>query len=82
MAAKTAYTVPGLDKVVVNPHRYVPHKSRLETEIPECANCHSTHSLSPLPAAGTVDRSKVTVEWCFKTCHHTRDFTPCKPCHD
>jgi hypothetical protein len=80
MAASTRYQVPGGEKI--NPHRYVPHDSKSAAEIPDCTNCHSAHSLSPLPKTGTVDRSKLNVEWCFKACHHTKDFTPCKKCHE
>ena len=82
MAASTMYQVPGPEKIKVIPHRYVPHNSKLATEIPECTNCHRAHSLSPLPKAGSVDRSALTVEWCFKACHHTRNFKPCKECHE
>ncbi len=79
MAGSTAYQVPGGKKV--NPHRYVPHDSKRADEAPVCANCHAAHSLSPLPKSGSIDRSTLNVDWCYKACHHTKDFTSCKECH-
>ena len=63
---------------VVNPHRYVPHDSKTITD---CTNCHTAHALSPLPTAGSIDLSKVDVTWCYNSCHHQNNFTPCKACH-
>jgi hypothetical protein len=63
---------------VINPHRYVPHDSKTVTD---CANCHTAHALSPLPTAGSIDLSKVDVTWCYNSCHHQNNFTPCKACH-
>jgi hypothetical protein len=72
------YVAPSGEKT--SPHRYVPHDSKLEKDIPECTRCHSAHPLSPLPARSSMDLSKVGVEWCY-TCHHERNFTSCKECH-
>jgi hypothetical protein len=79
MAGSVVYQVPGGTKV--KPHRYVPHDSKLADEVPDCTNCHTAHSLSPLPKAGSIDRSKLNVDWCYKACHHTKDFKSCKDCH-
>jgi len=79
MAGSAAYQVPGGRKV--KPHRYVPHNSKLADELPACTNCHTAHSLSPLPKAGSIDRSTLNVDWCYKACHHTKDFRSCKDCH-
>ena len=78
-AASANYTAPGGEKV--NPHRNVPHDSKKDEDIPSCANCHEAHPLDPLPAHGTVDLSKVNVQWCYEQCHHAKNFTPCKQCH-
>ena len=72
------YVAPSGEKT--SPHRYVPHDSKLEKDIPECSHCHTAHSLSSLPANGSMDLSKVSVEWCF-TCHHEKNFQSCKDCH-
>jgi hypothetical protein len=64
-----------------SPHRYVPHNSKTAEDVPDCTNCHTAHALTPPPTPGSIDVSKVTVEWCYKTCHHEKDFTPCKKCH-
>lgn len=64
----------------INPHRYVPHDSKLESDIPDCTRCHTAHSLASLPAKGSVDLTKVTVEWCY-SCHHEKNFQSCKDCH-
>ena len=72
------YVAPSGEKT--SPHRYVPHDSKLEKDIPDCSRCHTAHSLSSLPAKGSIDLSKVSVEWCF-TCHHEKNFKSCKECH-
>ena len=77
--ASTNYVTPGGEKT--SPHRYVPHDSKLEKDIPECTQCHAAHSLVHLPAKGSIDLSKVTVQWCYATCHHEKNFTSCKDCH-
>jgi len=70
------YTAPSGEKI--NPHRYVPHDSKLAKAIPECTHCHKAHP--PRPAKGSVDLSKVDVTWCY-TCHHVNNLTSCKECH-
>ena len=72
------YVAPSGEKT--SPHRYVPHDSKLEKDIPECSRCHAAHPVSPLPAKGSIDLSKVNVEWCF-TCHHEKNLKSCKDCH-
>jgi hypothetical protein len=73
------YVAPSGEKL--SPHRYVPHDSKKDDDIPECANCHTAHPLDPLPAQGSVDLSKANVQWCYATCHHAKNFTSCKQCH-
>jgi hypothetical protein len=63
-----------------SPHRYVPHDSKLEKDIPDCTHCHTAHPLSPLSAPGSINVSKVSVEWCY-SCHHEKNFQSCKDCH-
>jgi hypothetical protein len=76
--ATANYVTPTGEKT--SPHRYVPHDSKLEKDIPGCSQCHTAHPLSPLPAKGSMDLSQVKVEWCF-TCHHKKNFQSCKDCH-
>jgi hypothetical protein len=76
--SSTNYVAPSGEKI--SPHRYVPHDSKLEKDIPDCSHCHTAHSLSSLPAKGSIDLSKVKTEWCF-TCHHEKNFQSCKDCH-
>ena len=64
-----------------SPHRYVPHDSKKDEDIPECTHCHTAHPLDPLPAEGSIDRSKVNVQWCYDSCHHENNFKSCKECH-
>jgi len=64
-----------------SPHRYVPHDAKQASDIPECRNCHAAHTVSPPPAAGSIDLKKLSVDWCYTTCHHEKNFTPCKECH-
>jgi hypothetical protein len=78
IAASARYVAPSGEKL--SPHRYVPHDSKLAKDIPECTHCHTKHPVSPLPASGSIDLSKVNVEWCF-TCHHEKNFQSCKDCH-
>ena len=78
VAATTNYVASSGEKI--SPHRYVPHDSKLEKDIPDCSHCHKAHSLSSLPAKGSIDLSKVSVEWCFE-CHHEKTFQSCKDCH-
>jgi len=73
------YVAPSGEKT--SPHRYVPHDSKKDADIPECTNCHVAHPLDPLPTQGSVDLSKVNVQYCYDTCHHEKNFTPCKSCH-
>jgi len=77
--ASANYVAPSGEKI--SPHRYVPHDSKKEEDIPECSHCHTAHPLDPLPPKGSIDLSKVGVQWCYDTCHHVKDFTPCKKCH-
>ena len=78
-AVADKYTAPSGEKI--SPHRFVPHDSKKDEDVPECTNCHTAHPLDPLPAHGTVDLSKVNVKWCYETCHHEKNFTSCKQCH-
>jgi hypothetical protein len=76
--APAKYIAPSGEKI--NPHRYVPHDSKQAKDIPDCSHCHTAHKLSPLPAKGTIDLSKVSVQWCY-SCHHENNLTSCKDCH-
>lgn len=73
------YTAPSGEKI--SPHRFVPHDSTKDEDIPECTNCHVAHPFDPPPAHGSVDLSKVDVKWCYDSCHHEKNFTSCKQCH-
>lgn len=73
------YIAPSGEKI--SPHRFVPHDSKKDEDIPECTNCHTAHPLDPLPTHGSIDLSKVDVKWCYETCHHEKNFTSCKQCH-
>lgn len=64
-----------------SPHRYVPHDSKQASDIPECSSCHTAHAISPPPAAVSIDLKTLSVDWCYTTCHHEKNFTPCKECH-
>lgn len=77
--ATAAWKAPSGEKT--SPHRYVPHDSKKADDVPDCKNCHAEHAVSPPPATGSIDRSKITVDWCYKTCHHEKTFEPCKKCH-
>jgi hypothetical protein len=80
LSASTAgWKAPSGEKT--SPHRYVPHDSKQPDDVPDCKNCHAAHPQTPPPASGSIDLSKVTVEWCYKTCHHEKTFEPCKKCH-
>lgn len=59
----------------INPHRYVPHKSK---DVPACVNCHVVH---PVPPESTPEKPKY-IKWCYDACHHQQDFTPCSTCHE
>ncbi len=73
------YVAPSGEKT--SPHRYVPHDSKKAEDIPECKRCHAAHPLDPLPAHGSIDLSKVGVQWCYDACHHEKNLTTCKECH-
>jgi hypothetical protein len=73
------YVAPSGEKG--SPHKYIPHDSKKVDEIPECSHCHTAHSLDPLPAKGSLDKSKVKVQWCYDECHHEKNLTSCKQCH-
>jgi hypothetical protein len=79
IAASAKYVAPSGEKT--SPHRYVPHDSKLEKDVPECSHCHTAHPLSPLPSKGAIDLSKLGVQWCYDTCHHQKDLKSCKECH-
>jgi hypothetical protein len=76
--ASDKYVAPSGEKT--SPHRYIPHTSKKDEDVPECTNCHTAHSIETLPEAGSIDLSKVTVDWCYE-CHHPKDFTACSSCH-
>jgi hypothetical protein len=78
-AVTDKYTAPSGEKI--SPHRFVPHDSTKDEDVPECTNCHAPHALDPLPTYGSVDLSKVDVKWCYESCHHEKNFTSCKQCH-
>jgi hypothetical protein len=80
MEASTKYVVASSGEKA-NPHMYVPHDSKEGKDIPDCMKCHTTHALSPAPAKGSIDLSKLDVKWCFDACHHEKNFEPCKKCH-
>jgi hypothetical protein len=77
--ASAKYVAPSGEKT--SPHRYVPHDSKKEEDVPECSHCHTAHPLDPLPAKGSIDLSKTDVQWCYDACHHEKDLTSCKKCH-
>ncbi len=77
--ATAKYVAPSGEKT--SPHKYVPHNSKDEKEIPECTHCHAVHPVDPLPKKGSIDRSKLNVQWCYTACHHTKDLQSCKKCH-
>ena len=77
--ATADYVAPSEEKT--SPHRYVPHNSKEVADIPECTQCHTAHPLDPLPESGSIDLSKVGVQWCYESCHHQQDLTSCKECH-
>lgn len=74
-----AFVAPSGEKT--SPHRYVPHDSKKDEDIPECTHCHAAHSLDPLPAHGSIDLSKAGVQWCYDACHHEKTLETCKNCH-
>ena len=83
ITASANYVMPSGEKT--SPHRYInaknadnPHAATGVDNIPECSNCHTAH---PIPPTEKVDLSKVGVDWCYSTCHHQNDFTPCNKCH-
>jgi len=78
VTAAPSYVAPSGEKIT--PHYYVPHTSKEAKAIPECSNCHQPHPVPPT-AADITAMGKPGVEWCFTTCHHENDFTPCKKCH-
>ncbi len=73
------YTAPSGEKI--SSHRFVPHDSKKDEDVPECTNCHTAHPLNPPPEHGSIDLSRVNVNWCYETCHHEKNFTSCKQCH-
>jgi hypothetical protein len=77
--ATADYVAPSGEKT--SPHKYIPHNSDIEDEIAECSHCHVVHPVDPPPAKGSIDLSKVTVQWCYKACHHQKNFNSCKKCH-
>jgi hypothetical protein len=79
VASSDKWVAPSGEKT--SPHRYVPHDSKKDEDIPECLQCHTAHAPDAPPAHGTVDLSKVKVDYCYETCHHEKNFTSCKQCH-
>jgi hypothetical protein len=77
--ATANYVAPSGEKT--SPHRYVPHDSKKEDDIPECTECHTAHPVDPLPAKRSIDLSKVGVQFCYDACHHKKALTSCKGCH-
>ena len=59
----------------INPHRYVPHKSK---DVAACANCHEVHAVPP---ESTPEKPK-NIKWCYDACHHLQNFTVCSTCHE
>jgi hypothetical protein len=78
-ASTSAWKAPSGEQT--SPHRYVPHDSHKADDVPECKNCHAVHPQTPPPPAGSIDLTKVKVDWCYTTCHHEKTFEPCKKCH-
>jgi hypothetical protein len=76
--APPSYVAPSGEKI--RPHYYVPHTSKEAKAIPECTNCHQPHPTPP-SAADIKAMPKPGVDWCYTTCHHENDFTPCTKCH-
>ena len=79
LAASAKYVSKKGEKV--NPHIYVPHDSKEEKDLPDCLKCHTAHPLSPAPAKGSIDLTKMDVKWCYDACHHEKNFEPCNKCH-
>ncbi len=77
-SAAPNYVAPSGEKI--SPHHYVPHTSKEAKAIPECTNCHQVHP-NPPTAADISAMAKPGVDWCYSTCHHENDFTPCTKCH-
>jgi hypothetical protein len=78
LATATAnYVAPSGEKG--SPHRFVPHDATAAVNVPECSNCHQPH---PIPPTANMKVTPANVDWCFSTCHHQNDFTPCKNCHN
>jgi len=75
----SSYVAPSGEKG--SPHRYVPHDSKKDEDIPECTKCHTAHPADNPPAHGTVDLSKVEIKWCYDQCHHEKNLISCKECH-
>ena len=79
VTAPPSYVAPSGEKIT--PHYYVPHTSKEAKAIPECSNCHQSHPTPPT-AKDIAAMDKPGVDWCYSTCHHENDFTPCKKCHN
>ncbi len=78
IVSTTNYVAASGEKI--SPHRYVPHDSKLQKDVPDCLHCHTAQSLTFLPAKGSIDLKKANVEWCY-SCHHEKNFQSCKDCH-
>ncbi len=78
VAATSTYVAPSEEKIT--PHQYVPHASKEAKAILDCSNCHQSHPVPPT-ASDLAALPKPDVQWCYTTCHHENDFTPCKKCH-
>ena len=76
LGERTVDIAIGEEGVVGNPHVKVPHDS---TVITKCGKCHETHAL-PLTSLDEIPQART--HFCFRSCHHTQDFTLCTECHD
>jgi hypothetical protein len=72
----TNYLAPSGEKG--SPHRYIPHGKKDPSAIPGCENCHQSH---PVPPTSPMIVPKANMDWCYGTCHHENNFSPCKNCH-
>lgn len=61
--------------VAANPHMVVPHDS---TKVFNCTNCHEVHEL---PVSASLVIPQADIGYCYLSCHHEEDFTPCAACH-
>jgi cytochrome b subunit of formate dehydrogenase len=74
-SAKPSFKTDGFE--TITPHRFVPHDSK---DVPECSSCHKSHAVPPT-ASDIAALPKPGIMWCYASCHHQYNFTPCKACH-